>query len=238
MFSVSGTGASRGGATHLLSGLYPDTELRRYVKRLVCSPQPAMRRVDHRADGFACSIYQDYAWVVTAVVATETDARVFWLSDPWLPNQLFEWGNVSTMTVGSEASTAWTERQWDEALAALSFHVTTETSARPHEIGPESSWTSGRVYQRLLENGAAAQVYWYEGRSRWDDLRGSCPVRTDLPAALRCVVLAEAMVLLQRRPHHEGYVYVDVAPAGVATEAASILKRFDVPARTLDLLVR
>lgn len=223
---------------HLLSGLYAAKELSRYDIRQRCSPQPAMRRVQRRGDEFLCWTYQDHEWTLQDRVSTETDAIAFWLSDPWLPNQAFSYGNLSVMAVASDVEDGWSERRWDEAVQAIAFHVVAETGARPHEIGPDSTWTSGRVYQRLRSTGAAAQVYWREGRSRLDDLRGECPVRTDLPSPLRCVVLAEAAVLLLRRPHQSGYVLVDQAPGGVAAEAAALLNLFDVPPRTLDLLVR
>jgi hypothetical protein len=85
---------------------------------------------------------------------------------------------------------------------------------------------------------AAAQVYWYEADSpgRWEDLRASCPVRTDISPVLRCVVLAEAVVILGRRPHAEAYFGIDFAPRGVGAAAAGILDRFGVPLVARDLL--
>jgi hypothetical protein len=113
-----------------------------------------------------------------------------------------------------------------------------ETGARAHDVGPQSSETAGHVYQRLRAMDAAAQVYWYEPDrpGRWEDLRASCPVRTDIGPVLRCVVLAEAAVILARRPHADAYIGIDFAPRGVGAPAASILDRFGVPRVARDLL--
>jgi hypothetical protein len=82
-----------------------------------------------------------------------------------------------------------------------------------------------------------AQVYWYEGgRGRLEDLRASCPVRTDIDPMLRCVVLAEAAVVLQRRPHADAYIGIAYAPRGVAEQAARLLDKFGVPPVARDLL--
>ena len=113
--------------------------------------------------------------------------------------------------------------RWEEAAAALAFQAATQTGVRPHEVGPDSTETGAVVYRRLRDLRAAAHVYWYEGRSSLDDLRGACPVRSDVSPKLRCVVLAEAIVLLGRRPHVEAYVGIDDAPPGVAAEAAAVL---------------
>lgn len=118
------------------------------------------------------------------------------------------------------------------------FHVATQTGVRPHGVGPDSTETGAVVYRRLRDRRAAAQIYWYQGRSSLDDLRGDCPVRTDVSPKLRCVVLAEATVLLGRRPHVEAYIGIDDAPPGVAAEAAAVLKQFDLPRSALPLLVR
>ena len=126
----------------------------------------------------------------------------------------------------------------EEAATALAFHIVMETGARPHDVGPKSTETGARVYQRLRSRNAAAQVYWSEGRSRLDDLRGSCPIRTDIAPVLRCVVLAEAAVLLARRPHADAYIEIGDAPAGVATEAARIMRTFGLPSPAYHLLVR
>lgn len=131
-----------------------------------------------------------------------------------------------------------TAANWAEEATALAFHVVTLTGTRPHEVGPESSETGAVVYRRLRDIRAAAQIYWHEGHGSWDDLRGSCPVRTDIPPMLRCVVLAESAVLLSRRPHVETYIGIDAAPQGVAAEAAGILQQFDLPRRTYHLLLR
>jgi hypothetical protein len=118
------------------------------------------------------------------------------------------------------------------------FHVVMETGARPHDIGPESTETGAVVYRRLRNRCAAAQIYWYEGRSSWEDLRAACPVRTDIPPVLRCAVLAEAAVLLCRRPHIEAYIGIDDAPPGVAAEAARILGNFGLPPEAYRILLR
>ena len=138
----------------------------------------------------------------------------------------------------SPPASAWTPARWEEAALALSFHIVMETGARPHDVGPESTETGAVVYQRLCERRAAAQIYWYEGRSRWEDMRASCPIRTDIPPMLRCAVLAEAVVLLSRRPYVHAYIGVDEAPAGVAPEAAQTLGKFGVPPEVYPLLLR
>jgi hypothetical protein len=160
-----------------------------------------------------------------------------------LPNQQFECAIPSGQADYSDATAHVVEdefpaRRWEEAADALVFHAVTQTGARPHEVGPDSTETGAIVYQRLRDRRAAAQIYWYEGRSRLDDLRGSCPVRTDLSPKLRCVVLAEAIVLLGRRPHIGAYIGIDHAPRGVAAEAAAVLGQFDLPQSALALLVR
>ncbi|HEV2373670.1 MAG TPA: hypothetical protein VGS19_16040 [Streptosporangiaceae bacterium] len=172
-----------------------------------------------------------------------SEALSWWLGDPWLPNQQFEYGVLADgaeIEAGQaqDSDASLTPARWEEAVAALEFHVTLHTGVRPHEVGPESTETSALVYQRLRDRRAAAQTYWYEGRSRWDDLRGACPVRSDLPPMLRCVVLAEAAVLLSRRPHVETYIAIGDAPAGIAAEAANVLRPFGLPARTYRLLLR
>ena len=89
----------------------------------------------------------------------------------------------------------------EEAFQHLLFQVALDTGTRPIEVGPESTETGAHVYRRLAGSGAVAEIYWVEGRGWWEDLRGSCPIRTDLPCELRCAALAEAAVLLMRRPH-------------------------------------
>jgi hypothetical protein len=132
----------------------------------------------------------------------------------------------------------WSTRQWEEATLALEFHIVMETGARSHDVGPQSSETAGHVYERLRARDAAAEVYWYEPDrpGRWEDLRASCPVRTDISPVLRCVVLAEAAVILARRPHADAYIGIDFAPRGVGAAAAGILDRFGVPPAARDLL--
>lgn len=223
----------------LLAGLYPDEALKRYVIRQRCGPQPGMRRVEERADSYAYWLYENYAWTLKQVVRDRHDAVSWWLGDPWLPNQQFEYGNHSDgRDAALDGEGEWDAARWEDAAAALSFHLVTETGQRTHDVGPESTETGAQVYQRLRVQGAAAQVYWYEGRSRLDDLRASCPVRTDIDPALRCVVLAEATVLLKRRPHADAYIGIGTAPPGVARLASAVLQQFSLPRAAYRLLVR
>jgi hypothetical protein len=238
----------------LLAGLYPDDDLKKYLIRQRCGPQPGMRRVEERAGSYAYWLYENYSWTLKQVVDDRHDAVSWWLGDPWLPNQQFQHGNLADrpgaplrdLAPGGEAGrddtaldeTAWDVARWEEAAAALSFHLVTETGQRTHDVGPESTETGAHVYQRLRAQAAAAQIYWYEGRSRLDDLRASCPVRTDIDSMLRCVVLAEATVLLKRRPHVDAYIGVGAAPRGVAAEALAVLQQFSLPQAAYRLLVR
>src|SRR5258706_2872106 len=128
-------------------------------------------------------------------------------------------------------------RHWEEAAAALVFQVATQTGVRPPGVGPDSTETVAVVYRWLRDWRVAAQIHWHEGRSSLDDLRGACPVRTDVSPKLRCVVLAEASVLLGRRPHVEAYIGIDDAPPGVAAEAAAVLTQSDLARSGLTLLV-
>jgi hypothetical protein len=238
----------------LLAGLYPDDDLRKYFIRQRCGPQPGMRRVEERAGSYAYWLYENYSWALKQVVRDRHDAVSWWLGDPWLPNQQFEDGSASDgqgapprgLAPAGDAiwdETAWDESVWDtarweDAAAALSFHLVTETGQRTHDVGPESTETGAHVYQRLRAQEAAAQIYWYEGRSRLDDLRASCPVRTDIDSVLRCVVLAEATVLLKRRPHVDTYIGIAAAPSGVAAEASAVLRQFSLPNAAYRFLVR
>jgi hypothetical protein len=237
----------------LLAGLYPDDALKKYLIRQRCGPQPGMRRVEERAGSYAYWLYENYSWTLKEVAGDRHDAVSWWLGDPWLPNQQFVYGNLPegregpapergiADAAGDEAAwdeAAWDAARWDDAAAALSFHLVTETGQRTHDVGPESTETGAHVYQRLCLQGAAAQIYWYEGRSRLDDMRASCPVRTDIGSVLRCVVLAEAIVLLKRRPHVDTYIGISVAPPGVATAASAVLQQFSLPQDAYRLLVR
>jgi hypothetical protein len=121
---------------------------------------------------------------------------------------------------------------------ALLFQLALDTGVRPIEVGPESTETGGHVYRRLVSQRAVAQIYWTEGRGWWEDLRGHLPIRSDLPRPLLCAVLAEAAVLLLRRPHWSGYLTVGTAPAGVSAEAARVLDRLDAPQECFDHLTR
>jgi hypothetical protein len=189
---------------------------------------------------YACWLYHDYGWNCMRILNDRNDALSWWLADPWLPNHQFEYGILAdgAELSGENEESPLTEAGWAEVQTALAFHVVMHTGVRPHEVSPDSTETGALVYRRMRDRRAAAHVYWYEGRSRLDDLRGSCPVRADIPPMLRCVVLAEAAVLLSRRPHVEAYIGTDEAPLGVAAEAARVLKQFDLPRRTYHLLVR
>jgi hypothetical protein len=220
----------------LLAGLYPDADLKKYLIRQRCGPQPGMRRVEERAGSYAYWLYENYSWTLKQVVHDRHEAVSWWLGDPWLPNQQFEYGNLSD---GRDAPDRdWNAARWQDAAAALSFHLVTETGQRTHDVGPDSTETGAHVYQRLRAQQAAAQIYWYEGRSRLDDMRASCPVRTDIDSMLRCVVFAEAIVLLKRRPREDAYIAIGTAPPGVAADAAAVLAPFSLPRAVYHLLVR
>jgi len=234
---VSGPEAS------LLAGLYAKQDLKRYFIRQRCSPQPGMRCVEKSARSYVCWQYESFEWNRREVTGDRDRALEWWLGDPWLPNQQFEYGILADESDSGDAleravEDEWPARRWEEAVAALVFQAATQTGVRPHEVGPDSSETGAVVYRRLRDRRAAAQVYWHEGRSRLDDLRGSCPVRTDVSPRLRCVVLAEAIVLLGQRPYVEAYIEIDDAPRGVAAEAAAVLRQYELPRSALALLVR
>jgi hypothetical protein len=243
----------------LLAGLYPDDDLKKYFIRQRCGPRPGMRRVEERAGSYAYWLYENYSWTLKQVVRDRHDAVSWWLGDPWLPNQQFGHRNLSDGhhgparnsalaggAVRDEAArddagsgeAAWDAARWADAAAALSFHLVTETGQRTHDVGPESTETGAHVYQRLRAQDAAAQIYWYEGRSQLDDRRASCPVRTDIDPVLRCVVLAEAIVLLKRRPHVDAYIGIGTGPAGVAADASAVLRQFSLPWAAYRLLIR
>ena len=126
----------------------------------------------------------------------------------------------------------------EEAFQHLLFQVSLDTGTRPIEVGPDSTETGAHVYRRLVDHGAAAQIYWREGRGWWEDLRGSCPIRTDLPAELRCAALAEAAVLLTRRPHWSGYISIGRAEPDVMDAAAQQLRSVQAPPECFGLLTR
>ena len=224
----------------LLAGLYAPRDLDRYFIRMRCGPQPGMRAVVAAQGKYGCWRYDDYAWNCELALTDRSDALTWWLADPWLPNQQFEYGILADgagLTAEAEEARLSAER-WAEVASALAFQVVTTTGVQPHEVGPDSTETGALVYRRMRDRRAAAHIHWYEGRSRFDDLRGSCPVRTDIPPMLRCVVLAEAQASLSRRPHIEAYIGIDEAPAGVAADAAATLKQFDLPRRIYHLLLR
>jgi hypothetical protein len=126
----------------------------------------------------------------------------------------------------------------EQAFQQLLFQVALDTGTRPIEVGPDSTETGAHVYRLLADHGAVAQIYWREGRGWWEDLRGSCPIRTDLPVELRCAGLAEAAVLLMRRPYWAGYIQVDVAEPDVMDEAAGHLRSVSAPPECFGLLAR
>jgi hypothetical protein len=55
---------------------------------------------------------------------------------------------------------------------------------------------------------------------------------------LRCAGLAEAAVLLMRRPYWAGYIQVDVAEPDVMDEAAGHLRSVSAPPECFGLLAR
>jgi hypothetical protein len=126
----------------------------------------------------------------------------------------------------------------EEAFQHLLFQVALETGTRPIEVGPESTETAARVYRRLADGAAVAEIYWTEGRGWWEDRRGSCPIRTDLPCELRCAALAEAAVLLMRRPHWSGYISIAAADPDVMDAAAQHLRSVGAPPECFGPLAR
>jgi hypothetical protein len=232
----------------LLAGLYPERDLKAYLVRQRCGPQPGMRRVEEVNGRYTCWLYEKHAWTRRKAVHDRNEALSWWLGDPWLPNHQFAYGIIAdgadpgmadgAATGEAQVDTAHDATRWEEWAAALTFHIVMETGARPHDVGPESTETGAVVYQTLRARRAVAQIYWYEGRSRMDDLRAGCPVRTDVPPMLRCVVLAEAAVLLARRPWVETYLGIDDAPPGIAADAADVLRKFGLPRRAYHLLLR
>ncbi len=208
-------------------------ELRRYLRRQRCSPQPGMRRATNAPGGFACWVYGERRWRLDSVTTDRRDAVSWWLGDPWLPDQEF-----AAHEPFADGAPAWTPGQWQTAAEAIGFHIVMQAGVRPHDIGPESTETGAAVYRRMVSTGVAAMIYWTPGRSHIDDLRGHCPVRTDLPDPLRCVVLAEAFVLLGRRPHVHADIKIDDPPPGVADEAAGVLSEFGLPQLAFRLLRR
>lgn len=84
-----------GPATKLLAGLYAKDDLRRYFQRQRCSPQPGMRCVEKSARDYVCWLYEGYVWNRREVMRDQAQALEWWLGDPWLPNQQFEYGNLA-----------------------------------------------------------------------------------------------------------------------------------------------
>jgi len=234
----------------LISPYVSAESLSRYLQRQRCSPQPGMRRATYTPGGFACWVYREHRWRLDSVTTDRRDAVTWWLGDPWLPDHEFADDSLAVGAVPSASDPLladeylavggpdWTPRRWQAAAEAIGFHIVMQTSVRPNDIGPESTETGAAVYRRMVRNGAAAEIYWSRGRSRLDDPRGHCPVRTDLTDPLRCVVLAEAFVLLGRRPHVHADIKIAEPPPGVTGEAARVLTEFGLPQLAFRLLRR
>ena len=86
-------------AMSLLAGLYPEDDLRAYLLRLRCGPQPGMRRVDVVGPGYHCWLYENHAWNRGQTLFDRTEALSWWLGDPWLPNHQFEYGVLADAAV-------------------------------------------------------------------------------------------------------------------------------------------
>ena len=163
---------------NLLAGLYSQDDLRRYFIRQRCSPQPGMRCVEKSARDYICWLYEGYAWNRGAVTRDHAQALEWWLGDPWLPNQQFEYGVLADRADVGDAPAAdshegWPARYWDEAVAALTFQVVIQAGVRPHDVGPDSTATAAVVYRRLRDRRAAAQIYRPEGPTSPDALRAA-----------------------------------------------------------------
>lgn len=137
---------------NLLAGLYSQDDLRRYFIRQRCSPQPGMRCVEKSARSYVCWLYEGYAWNRHEVVRDRAQALEWWLGDPWLPNQQFEYGVLADRAdighaLACDRSDELPARRWEEAAAALAFQAATQTGVRPHEVGPDSTETGAVVYR-------------------------------------------------------------------------------------------
>jgi hypothetical protein len=51
-----------------------------------------MRAVVAAHGTYGCWRYDDYAWNCELALTDRSDALTWWLADPWLPNQQFEYG--------------------------------------------------------------------------------------------------------------------------------------------------
>ena len=228
---------------NLLAGLYSQDDLRRYFIRQRCSPQPGMRCVEKSARSYICWLYEGYAW----------NRR------EWCVTGLRH-GSGGSGTRGCRTSNSSTVSwptgrisgtRWHATGVMSSLHTAGRKPRPPSRSRPRrrlacvrTRW--GRIRPRLARSstggcGTCGRPRMFTGTraaSSLDDLRGACPVRSDVSPKLRCVVLAEAIVLLGRRPHVEAYVGIDDAPPGVAAEAAAVLSQFDLPRSALALLVR
>ncbi len=241
-----------------ISPYFSVRELNRYLKRQRCSPQPGMRRAVKSRSGFQCWIYEQYEWTLRSVTQDREEAVAWWLGDPWLPEQQLDFsderenqapdsrtlaGMAPDLTsepgqASADASSQeWTSPRWEAAAAKIAATMPGRTGVRPQTVGPESVGLPAGDYQRLLRDEMAAEIAWTPGR-HGNRPRGRCSVRVDLPDPLRCVVLAEAIVLLGRRPVADARIAIADPPPGVAAEAASVLNEFGLPKQALYLLVR
>jgi hypothetical protein len=229
----------------LISPYFAVRDLNRYLKRQRCSPQPGMRRAVRTSDGYQCWVYEQYEWTVRSLTMDRGEAVSWWLGDPWLPDQEFEYGiladghapEADELVVAFDPAT-WSPARWEAAAAAIVTQVTIRTGVRPVGVGPESTGAPGGAYQRMLRDDVAAEISWTHGRLRGSQPRGHCYVRMDLPDPLRCVVLAEAIVLLSRRPHAAAQIAITEPPAGIAADAAALLVEYSLPRQALHMLLR
>jgi hypothetical protein len=244
-----------------ISPYFSVRELNRYLKRQRCSPQPGMRRAVKSRSGFQCWLYEQYEWTLHSVTQDREEAVAWWLGDPWLPEQQFgyldeprsqaESGSLESAGAAAEGilvaehrsgtaesgSQEWTLPRWEAAAANLAAAMAARTGIRPLAVGPESIGPAAGDYQRLLRDEMAGEIAWTPGRHGGRP-RVRCSVRADLPNPLRCVVLAEAIVLLSRRPAADARIAISDPPPGIAAEAASLLNEFGLPKQALYLLLR
>jgi hypothetical protein len=222
-----------------ISPYFSVRELNRYLKRQRCSPQPGMRRAVKSRSGFQCWVYEQYEWTLRSVTQDREEAVAWWLGDPWLPEQhgLLDVAEPVEADSGS-ADQEWTPPRWEAVATQISAAIAARTGIRPEPVGPESTGRAAGDYQRLLRDEMAAEIAWTPSRPHGARPRGRCSVRANLPDPLRCVVLAEAMVLLSRRPLVNAQIAIAEPPPGVAAEAASLLDEFDLPKQAKYLLLR
>src|ERR1700722_8377724 len=82
-------------AMSLLAGLYPEDDLKAYLLRLRCGPQPGMRRVDVVGRAYECWGCEPPDGNRRQTLPDRTGALSWWLGDPWLPNHRFEYGGLA-----------------------------------------------------------------------------------------------------------------------------------------------